>query len=131
VAGGNYGWGPVETCLTPPDPPANTNQDGPDPRLPAFWWDVTIAPTGAGFCKRCRLGPGSAGARYVADYNLGQLHAMTLTADRQGVADETIVFDDTSSRLLAVERAPGGGLYASGTTERGTGWISRIVRAPA
>src|SRR2546428_4800612 len=29
--GRNYGWGPSETCDTPPPPPKNTNQDGPSP----------------------------------------------------------------------------------------------------
>jgi glucose/arabinose dehydrogenase len=50
VPGANYGWGPSETCSTPPNPPANTNQDGPSPHLPLKWWGTTIAPTGMAFC---------------------------------------------------------------------------------
>jgi|tagenome__1003787_1003787.scaffolds.fasta_scaffold20980358_2 glucose/arabinose dehydrogenase len=129
MAGANYGWGPTETCLTPPEPPANTNQDGADPVLPALWWSTTIAPTGAAFCRSCGLGPGSRGLLYMADFNDGQLHAIELTGDRAGAAGETVVFAAASRKLLAVERAPDGTLYASGTTAGGSGWIARIVRS--
>ncbi len=45
--GRNYGWGPSNTCSTPPPAPNNTNQDGPNPVLPIWWWATTICPTNA------------------------------------------------------------------------------------
>ena len=49
-AGGNYAWGPTESC---PD----TNQDGPDPKLPPIWsFTPTLAVTGTAFCDGCGLG---------------------------------------------------------------------------
>jgi len=30
-SGRNFGWGPTQTCATPPPPPNNTNRDGPAP----------------------------------------------------------------------------------------------------
>src|SRR5467141_4938203 len=43
--GGNFGWGPSQTCATPPSSPTNTNRDGPSPILPVAYWTPTIAPT--------------------------------------------------------------------------------------
>ena len=44
-AGENHAWGSSETCSTPPAPPANTNQDGPAPRiLPLAYFTPTVLP---------------------------------------------------------------------------------------
>src|SRR2546425_460706 len=42
----NFGWGPNAVCGSLP-PPADTNQDGPNPVLPIRWWGPTICPTNA------------------------------------------------------------------------------------
>jgi glucose/arabinose dehydrogenase len=43
VAGGNFAWGPTQSCGTPPMP-GDTNQDGPDPRLlPEHTFADTVA----------------------------------------------------------------------------------------
>src|SRR5207249_410022 len=72
-AGANYGWGPSETCTTPPPAPENTNQDGPSPVLPEFWFAATIGPTGLAFCDGCGLGAGSDGGLFFGDDNGGSI----------------------------------------------------------
>jgi glucose/arabinose dehydrogenase len=47
VPGGNYAWGPNQTCSTPPAAPDNTNQDGPAPRrMPKLWYGADHRPDG-------------------------------------------------------------------------------------
>lgn len=107
----NYGWGPSETCLTPPDPPANTNQDGPGPVLPLLWYTPTIAPVGIVFCSGCAL-PESEGTLFFGSFNYGHIRRLVLTPDRTGVASEEIVYTHTSS-ILSMERAPDGAIHFS------------------
>ena len=122
VAGGNFAWGPHETCSG--DAPRNTNQDGPRPRiLPRAFYPSTIAPTGAAFCQGCGLGSSLKGRLVFGDYNNGDIHAVTLTADRLDVASQTVVHHH-SSGVLGVERAPDGTLYFSDSDG-----IFRLVRA--
>jgi glucose/arabinose dehydrogenase len=113
VRGGNFGWGPSETCATPPDAPQNTNQDGTSPILPQAWYAVTVGPTGAAFCDAaCRLGPGSAGAFFFGTFNTGEIHMLTLTADRLGVAADVVAYTHTGA-VLAVESDHHGGIVFS------------------
>src|SRR2546426_2660453 len=44
------GWAPTASCGRLP-PPADTNQDGPNPVLPIWWWGTTICPTNAAIYK--------------------------------------------------------------------------------
>jgi glucose/arabinose dehydrogenase len=114
VKAGNYAWGPSETCGG--TAPANTNQDGPMPRIfPAAFFTPVIAPTGATFCASCGLGPALEGRLIFGDWNHGDIHAATLTADRLGIASHTIILD-RSQGILAVERDPKGGVYFSDPT---------------
>ena len=46
----NYGWGPSQTCSSPPPAPRNTNRDGPNPVLPKLFFARPPALTGAAFC---------------------------------------------------------------------------------
>jgi glucose/arabinose dehydrogenase len=114
VAGGNFAWGPSWTCSG--DAPQNTNQDGPEPRfLPLAFYAQTIAPTGAAFCQGCGLGAAVNGRLVFGDYNNGDVHAVTLTADRLAVASQTVIHHH-STLVLAVERAPDRTLYFSDST---------------
>jgi aldose sugar dehydrogenase len=123
VAGGNFAWGPHETCSGPA--PQNTNQDGPNPRiLPLAFFTPTIAPTGAAFCQGCGLGASVNGTFVFGDYNNGDIHAVTLTPDRLAVASETVIHHH-SPGVLAVERAPDRTLYFS--DQNG---IFRLVKTP-
>jgi glucose/arabinose dehydrogenase len=112
TAGRNYGWGPSNTCDTPPDPPRNTNQDGANPVQPLRWYSPTIAPTGAAFCTRCGLGSASNGKLLFGAYNTGEIRRIKLTSDRLSVASQQVVYDHDGG-VLSVERAPNGRLYFS------------------
>jgi glucose/arabinose dehydrogenase len=111
-AGGNYGWGPSETCATPPPPPQNTNADGPDPIMPELVWGATIAPTGLAFCTACGLGRRSEGALFLGDFNDRRIHRILLSDNGRSVESESIVLTHLR-RVLSVEAAPGGSLYFS------------------
>ncbi len=111
--GGNYGWGPNGTCSSPPDPPANTNQDGPSPIQPALSWSPSSGPTGATFCDRCDLDLD--GALLFGTYNAyvtGDIWAATLGLDRRTVLGRVSIAQP-SPPPLAVESAPGGPVYYS------------------
>jgi glucose/arabinose dehydrogenase len=111
VRGGNYAWGPRATCSG--SAPANTNHDGPLPRIfPAAFFTTVIAPTGAAFCQACGLGPQNEGRLIFGDWLNGRIHAATLTPDRLGIASQTIILD-RSQGILAVERGSGGRVYFS------------------
>jgi glucose/arabinose dehydrogenase len=112
--GRNYGWGPTETCSTPPPPPRNTNQDGPSPVLPIEYIASPTAPTGAMFCSGCGL-TGAEGALFYGNFNTGDIHEVVLTADRRHIASDNSVFTNTSV-VLSVERGPDGALYFSDDT---------------
>ena len=110
MKGRNYGWGPSETCATPPEPPANTNQDGPSPVLPIRWYTPPPALTGAVFCQGCGLASG--GMLFVGDFNNGAIRRVVLTSDRTGVTSQSVVYTHTDG-ILSMEAGPDGRLYFS------------------
>jgi len=112
LPGGNYAWGPNQACSESPAP-QNTNQDGPDPKLmpEVFYGPPMIAPTGAAFCQGCGL-PGQEGNFIFGAWNDGILRSLTLDAERDDVASQSILLDHTNG-VLAVERGPDGALYFS------------------
>jgi len=112
IKGRNGGWGPNETCSTPPSPPRNTNRDGPNPVLPKLWYSPTIAPTGIAFCRRCNLGAASSGKLFFGAYNTGEIRRVGLTANRLGVTGQSVVFDHGSG-ILSMEVGPNRSLYFS------------------
>jgi glucose/arabinose dehydrogenase len=117
---GNYAWGPNQTCSG--TPPGNTNQDGPQPRLlpEVFYSPPLIAPTGGVFCQGCGL-PGHEGNFIFGAWNDGVLRSLTLDAERDDVASQSVLFDHTSG-VLAVERGPNGSIYFSDSDQ-----IFRVV----
>jgi len=114
LKGKNYGWGPTATCSTPPPPPRNTNQDGPRPMPPLEYVATPTAPTGATFCTGCGL-PGAEGTLLYGTFNTGNIHEVTLTADRRHVATDAVVYTH-SSFVLSLERGPDGSMYFSDGT---------------
>jgi glucose/arabinose dehydrogenase len=111
LRGGNYGWGPSETCASPPPAPRNTNQDGPSPILPQAWYATPMGPTGAAFCdSACSLGAGSAGAFFFGAFNTGDIRMLQLGATRMTVASQQIVYTDPAGGVLAVESDHHGGI---------------------
>ncbi|MDQ3974321.1 MAG: PQQ-dependent sugar dehydrogenase [Actinomycetota bacterium] len=122
---GNYGWGPSGTCSTPPQPPANTNQDGPDPILPLLWYSPSDGPTGAAFCSGCGLGADIEGHLLYGAWQYGEIRAVTLDADRAGVVSQTVVYrHHVAEAPLGIESAPDGRIYFSDKTT-----IYRLVAA--
>jgi glucose/arabinose dehydrogenase len=109
--GRNYGWGPNQTCSTPPDPPVNTNQDGPNPQLPKAWFTPTIAPTGGAFCVGCSL-TGSEGTLFFGAFNTGEIRRVKLTENRRNIQRMAVVYDHPSG-ILSLERGPDQELYFS------------------
>jgi glucose/arabinose dehydrogenase len=111
LPGGNYAWGPNQTCSG--TAPGNTNQDGPMPRLlpEVFYGPPMIAPTGGVFCSGCGL-TGFEGTFVFGAWNDGVLRSLTLDAQRDDVASQAVVYDHPSG-VLAVERGPTGAIYFS------------------
>ncbi len=112
IKGRNYGWGPTQTCATPPEPPLNTNQDGPSPVLPKRHYTPPIAPTGLAFCNGCGLGADAENRLFFGDFNDGNIRKVTLTPDRLRVQSQVVVYTHPSF-VLGVEAAPDGSLYFS------------------
>ncbi len=111
LIGRNYGWGPNETCSTPPSPPNNTNQDGPSPKLPKRFYTPTIAPTGVVFCDGCGL-TGAEGAFFYGTYNNDQIRKVILTSNRTSISSVAIAYSNASA-VLSIERGPDGAIYFS------------------
>ncbi len=123
TAGSNYGWGPSETCATPPSPPANTNQDGPNPVMPIDWWTPPIAPTNAAFYTGFLL-PQSQNDFVFGAYNDHRLRDLKLTPDGTAVVNETVLLTAPDA-ILDVEMGRDGFLWLTTPTA-----IYRLTAAP-
>jgi len=110
LPGRNYGWGPSETCDG--NAPGDTNGDGPKPVLPLVFYDTTIGPTGIAFCNGCGLGTAREGHLFFGSFNTGDIHEVTLNADRTGVARDATPFNH-GNLVLSIETGPDGALYFS------------------
>jgi glucose/arabinose dehydrogenase len=80
----NFGWGPSQTCETPPPAPRNTNRDGPTPILPRLFFANPPALTGAAFCDLCGLS--TPGDLFIGAYVNGMIYRVRLTPDRRSIA---------------------------------------------
>ena len=110
LPGRNYGWGSSETCSG--KAPQNTNADGPAPLLPKVLYPMTIGPTGIAFCDGCGLGTAREGHLFFGSFNTGDIHEVTLNADRTGVAKDATPFNH-GNLVLSIEPGPDGTLYFS------------------
>lgn len=111
IKGRNYGWGPNETCGTPPAAPKNTNQDGPKPVMPKAYYSQTVAPVGLAFCDGCGLGPKVEGRFLYGQYSTGKIVRVRLDSTRKKIESQRTVA--TLSRVISMEAAPGGSLFVS------------------
>jgi glucose/arabinose dehydrogenase len=112
VNGGNFAWGPSQSCGVPPDA-EDTNRDGPSPRrFPLSLINPVIAPTGAVFCAGCGLGSATEGTLLFGAWNDGSIRRLTLNGTRTGVTASTLLYDH-SSGVLAMARAPDGDILFS------------------
>lgn len=113
VGGGNFGWGPNESCSG--SSPGNTNDSGPMPRrLPKLWFAEPIGITGAAFCDGCGLGAQVEGHLFFGDVNTGVLRRVALNAARDDVSGGAIdVLDSPGGAIYSMETAPNGQIYFS------------------
>jgi len=112
VSGGNFAWGPSQSCGVPPDA-EDTNRDGPQPRLfPARIYNPTIAPTGAAFCDGCGLGTATEGTLLFGAWNDGVIRRVTLNATRDGAVSSAVLYDHPQG-VLAVVSGTDGRIYFS------------------
>jgi aldose sugar dehydrogenase len=113
VRGGNFGWGPNQSCGG--DSPGNTNNSGPRPRrLPKLWFVRTIGITGDAFCDGCGLGARVEGQLFFGDVNTGVLRRVALNAARDDVSGNAIdVLDAPEGAIYSMETAPNGRIYFS------------------
>jgi glucose/arabinose dehydrogenase len=109
----NFGWGPSQTCSSPPPPPTNTNQDGPNPVLPKLFFSVPPALTGAVFCSGCALL--SSGQLFFGDYNTGTIHRAKLNSARTGIVRQGAFYHHPTSVLSVETPLNGGPIYFSTT----------------
>ena len=110
----NFGWGPSQTCSSPPPAPRNTNQDGPKPVLPKLYFAKPPALTGAAFCDQCGLS--SSGQLFFGDFNDGVIHRASLTSDRRDIASQAPFYDHSGSVLSLETPLDGGPIYFSTRT---------------
>jgi glucose/arabinose dehydrogenase len=110
----NFGWGPSQTCSSPPPAPRNTNRDGPTPVLPKLYFAKPPALTGAAFCDQCGLS--SSGQLFFGDFNNGVIHRASLTSDRRNIASQAPFYDHFGSVLALETPLDGGPIYFSTRT---------------
>jgi glucose/arabinose dehydrogenase len=114
--GGNYAWGPHESCGSL-RAPRDTNRDGPKPRiLPKRWFVDTIGITGAAFCKGCGLGPAMAGDLVFGDVNTGTIRAIQLNAKRTAFGAAPRIVFHAATGVYSLETDPNGHIFFSGPT---------------
>jgi glucose/arabinose dehydrogenase len=107
----NYGWGPSQTCSSPPPAPQNTNRDGPNPVLPKLFFTTPPALTGAAFCHQCGLS--SSGRLFFGAYNTGTIRRARLTPARTGIASHALFYDHPGGVLSVETPVDGGRIYFS------------------
>ena len=114
--GGNFGWGPTQTCTSPPPPPNNTNRDGPNPILPIDWYTPTTAPTNAAVY----LGPGFPAWRgdlIFGEWNSRRLRRLDLGGPGYDVVLGRQDILTAPQGILEVESGPDGAIwFTTGTT---------------
>ncbi|HLB67418.1 MAG TPA: PQQ-dependent sugar dehydrogenase, partial [Thermoplasmata archaeon] len=110
VPGANYGWGPNWTCGTPPEPPANTNQDGPEATFPVFLYDTVVAPTNAILYSGVEF-PDWEGDMIAGEWNTGKLRRLVLEPPGYDVVVGEEVIHTAPSGILDLEIAPDGAIW--------------------
>jgi glucose/arabinose dehydrogenase len=112
IEGGNYAWGPNQSCGSE-TPPLDTNRDGPSPRrLPKRLYRDTIAVTGAAFCERCGLGARWNGDLIMGAYGPDNIRALELNRKRRDVVGQRVLYEHDEG-IVAVEDGPGRRIYFS------------------
>ena len=112
--GGNFAWGPNQSCGSLAAP-HDTNRDGPTPRLvPKTYFLSTIGITGAAFCHGCGLGSALRGDLLFGDVNTAQIRAVDLDAARTSFDAAPRVLLGAGTPIYSMEVSPKGRIYVSG-----------------
>ena len=115
IPGRNYGWGPKAVCSSPPTPPNNTNQDGPDPVLPLTWYATTFAPTNAIIYNGSSF-PAWRGDLFFGNWMRGELRRLHLAPPNYDtvVSDDVILVEpEFHCCIIDVEVGPDGSIWFS------------------
>jgi glucose/arabinose dehydrogenase len=113
VRGGNYAWGPNESCGSR-SAPLDTNRDGPRPRrLPEHFFGTPIGITGGAFCAGCGLRAGDEGRLFFGSINDGDIRVATLDARRRTITGVSSVLSTPNAAVHSMEVAPNGRIYFS------------------
>ena len=111
----NFGWGPTASCGSQP-PPADTNQDGPRPVFPIWWWGTTICPTNAAIYRGPSF-PRWQGDLFMGEcnnpYRFHRLHLVPPGYD--SVASDDILWTAPTS-IIEVEQGPDGAIWLTTPT---------------
>src|SRR5256886_1134585 len=111
----NHGGGPAAWWGTRP-PPADTNQDGPNPVLPIWWWGTTICPTNAAIYKGPSF-PKWQGDLFMGEcnppYRFHRLHLVPPGYDSVG-SDDILWTAPTS--IIEVEQGRDGAIWLTTPT---------------
>ncbi|MGQ0796399.1 MAG: PQQ-dependent sugar dehydrogenase [Methanobacteriota archaeon] len=112
LPGRGYGWGANRTCSSPPPPPLNTNQEGPDPVMPLAWYGTVIAPTNA-IVYEGAVFPAWEGDVIFAEWLTRDLRRLDLgPAAYDTVLSEGVVLT-APERVADVELGPDGAIWLS------------------
>ncbi|MET0801215.1 MAG: PQQ-dependent sugar dehydrogenase [Actinomycetota bacterium] len=121
VAGANFAWGPSQSCGQPAVP-ADTNRDGPDPRvLPEWTFAAPVAATGVAFCEGCGLGTAYEGELFMGCANgtckdtVGPVAHVALGAGRWSLDGPPLRVPllGYDRAVYSMEVAPNGSIYFS------------------
>ena len=85
--------------------PQDTNGDGPKPVPPQLFYPTTIGPTGIAFCDRCHLGTAREGDLFFGAFNTGDIHEVSLNADRTEAVHYFTPFNH-GNLVLSIETRP-------------------------
>lgn len=111
VAGRNFGWGPSQTCGSPPSAPLNTNRDGPSPILPI--WHAgppMVVPTNAAVYDG-PLFPQYRGDLIMGDAGMNFLRRLDLAPPSYDAVQGESVILEAPSFILDVEIGPDGAIW--------------------
>src|SRR5205823_1468918 len=109
IPGRNFGWGPSQTCVFPPDV-NTTNRDGPDPVLPIWWWASTICPTNAAIYNGSAF-PAWRGDLFMGDCNYRTLHRLHLGPPNYDRVESDTPIWVAPEMILDVDAGPDGAIW--------------------
>src|SRR5437773_1922692 len=106
----NFGWGPNANCSGTPPPPNDTNQDGPNPVLPIWYWRTTICPTNAAIYGGPYF-PAFRGDLFMGDCNTWTFHRLHLVPPNYDTVDLDTPVWVAPAPILDVEVGPDGAIW--------------------